>query len=289
MKVLLVANSTNIAAIDAVHTVEAWLERHGISTVFASGDDVVRGTPAFEQFAKRIGDFDFVCSFGGDGTTLRAAHVIGGTGVPLLGFNFGKLGFLAGATAEGLIPAIEALLAGEVVQERRSILHARIAYSNGLVDEQIALNELMLSRKNIGRVIDVSLFINGSLVSTIRGDGMLVATATGSTAYALSAGGPLLSPELRGLVVVPLSPHRLDSRAIVTAASDVVELRPLEREHQKVAFFFDGETVASPDAAAEVESIQLSRHPDDLITLRYNTPDYYTAISHAFFGSDYAR
>jgi NAD+ kinase len=230
MRILLVANTANIAADEALAQADRWLEGQGIETTIVSSGDFTRGSEVVAQLTATISGYDLVCAFGGDGTILRTARIIGSSGVPLLGVNYGELGFLAGATGEDLIGTLQAALADEVVHELRTVLTARISYIDGHEEEITALNELVLARGSSGRVIDLDLFINGVRVAGIRGDGILVATATGSTAYALSAGGPLISPAHKGLCVVPIAPHTLAARAIVTASSDVIELLPTYRE-----------------------------------------------------------
>jgi NAD+ kinase len=286
MRILLIANDSYRAATDAQYTVAAWLERNGIDVEATSSIDLTPNSPVSAALGTRMEDFGLVCVFGGDGTILRAAQVVGGSGVPLMGFNFGDLGFLAGATDDGLIPAVGAALAGDVVYERRTVLAATATFANGDRMEYRALNELVMGRSNSGHVTKIDLFINGAAFSPICGDGILVATATGSTAYALSAGGPLISPEHRGLVVVPIAPHTLTARAVVTAPSDIIELRPHTQADQEIALFIDGEHLALP---GEVCDVRVSRSPDELVLVRYNAPDFYTAVSDVFFGGAHAR
>ncbi|MDR3307859.1 MAG: NAD(+)/NADH kinase, partial [Coriobacteriales bacterium] len=137
-----------------------------------------------------------------------------------------------------------------------------------------------------GHVTKIDLLINGAAFAPVCGDGILVATATGSTAYALSAGGPLISPEHRGLVVVPIAPHTLTARAVVTAPSDIIELRPHAQVGQQIALFVDGEHLVLP---GEVCCVRVERSPDELVLVRYSAPDFYTAASDVFFGGAHAR
>ena len=290
MRLLLVANNANADAIDALSRVDRWLEEQGVQTTTASSGDFVRGSDVVTKLSSEINSYDLVCVFGGDGAILRTARIIGSSGVPLLGFNFGHLGFLAGASSDDPFATLLAVFADDVSHELRTVLVARITYADGHVEKVTALNEIVLARGGSGRVIDVDLLINGVHVADIRGDGVMVATATGSTAYALSAGGPLISPAHKGLCVVPIAPHTLAARAMVTAPNDVIELLPSSTRAQQTAVFADGELLGDPqDLASEIIGIRVSRSPEELLLVRHDAPNFYTAVSEVFFGGGYAR
>lgn len=290
MRLLLVANTANALATNARDEVDRWLRAQGISTTIASSGDFCRKSAAVSQLTTQIGSYDLVCVFGGDGAILRTARIVGASRVPLLGFNFGHLGFLAGASGDDPISALQAVFAGEVVHELRTVLFACIEFADGHTEQITALNEIVLARGSSGRVIDVNLLINGVHIADIRGDGIMVATATGSTAYALSAGGPLMAPTHKGLCVVPIAPHTLAARAMVTAPSDVIELLPTAKREQQITVFADGEALEHPkDNDTEIVAVSVNRNPDELLLVRYDAPDFYTAVSQVFFGGGYAR
>ncbi len=290
MRLLLVANTSNALAVHARDEVKGWLEARGIQTATASSGDFTHNNTEVRQLSAEIGSYDLVCVFGGDGAILRTARIIGASQVPLLGFNFGHLGFLAGASGDDPISALEAVFADEVTHERRTVLDACIRYADGHTEQITALNEIALTRGSSGRVIDVNLFINGVYIADIRGDGILVATATGSTAYALSAGGPLMAPTHKGLSVVPVAPHTLAARAMVTACNDVIELVPAAEREQQITVFADGEALEHPDdISAGIVAVRVARSPDELLLVRHDAPDFYTAVSRVFFGGGHAR
>ncbi|MDR0350354.1 MAG: NAD(+)/NADH kinase [Coriobacteriales bacterium] len=241
MKVLLITNTTKDLTSQVVVSLCEWLTNRGIDYEYFSSGIFEEGKTRFDELAFSIEQFDLVCSFGGDGTTLRAAHLVGGSGVPLLSYNFGRLGFLSGAGRADLIPAMEAAIDGRLSYDARTLLEVSVTYKDGRSDRQIALNEVVVSRGHFGRIVALDLAINGVFIDTIKGDGVLVATPTGSTAYSLSAGGPIIAPAHEGLCVVPISPHSLKSRAVITTKDDTIRLSPSKANAQRLVLFIDGE------------------------------------------------
>jgi len=287
MKFLLVASHPNESALEALYTAKSWLEEHQVITEVVLSDDLVLSHPVYDDVVSRVPGFDLVCAFGGDGTLLRAARVVAGTEIPLLGFNYGNVGFLAGATPEVLIEALEAFLAGDVVFEQRVMIEATSLYADGSQSVCYALNEVFIGRSDLGRSIRMDLSINDDHLFELRGDGAIVATATGSTAYALAAGGPLLTPGHRGLCVVPVCSHPYVTPAIVTAPNDIVELKIHPQPDQSVLIHVDGQIVPPTDVS--LCSLQVSRAPVDLTLVRYNTPDFYARLAALFDGVHHAR
>jgi NAD+ kinase len=291
MRVLLFANTMTGLSVQTLESVYELLKGRGIEYSFFSSA-IFEKAAGFDELSASIGSFDLVCSFGGDGTTLRAAHLIGTSGVALLSYNFGRLGFLSGAGRADIIPALSAALDGKLERDERTMVCVEVTYQNGQTDSQIALNEVVVSRGHFGRIVALDLFINGTLIDTVKGDGVLVSTPTGSTAYSLSAGGPIISPEHKGLCVVPISPHSLKARAVITAADDVIRLEPNSLNRQQLVLFIDGEVFwmnsdggASPAAAdrGEVVSVEIAPCKEKLVLLRYGAYDFYDHISQTFF------
>ena len=167
---------------------------------------------------------DLVVAIGGDGTLLHAARRVTHRDVPLIGINRGRLGFLTDISPEHMLEAIDAILAGDYLAERRLMLAAEIGNS-GRRDSLVALNDVVLQKGETGRMLDFTTTINGIYVNTHRGDGLIVATPTGSTAYALSCGGPIIQPDVDALVVVPICPHTLSDRPLLVKSSSEIEVR----------------------------------------------------------------
>jgi len=161
---------------------------------------------------------------GGDGTLLNAARHLAAFGVPLVGVNQGRLGFMTDVSRENMLASMDDLLAGRFSREDRFLLEALIERRGTRLAPGLALNDIVLSKANPGRMIEFELHIDGEFIYVLRADGMIVATPTGSTAYALSANGPILHPVVAGIAVVPLCPHGLSYRPITVSASSCVEL-----------------------------------------------------------------
>ncbi|MDZ7770961.1 MAG: NAD(+) kinase [Woeseiaceae bacterium] len=186
---------------------------------------------------------DLIIAIGGDGTMLRAARLAYNHDVPLLGVNRGRLGFLADITPADMLESVELVLAGEYTREDRLLLQAT-RVRDGQVDQHaIALNDIVLQRRETGRMVDFETRIGSKLVNAHSGDGLIVATPTGSTAYALSCGGPIIEPALDAIVLVPICPHTLSDRPIVVPAGHEIEVRVLERAETKAEVTADGFTL----------------------------------------------
>lgn len=186
---------------------------------------------------------DLIIAIGGDGTMLRAARLAYNHDVPLLGVNRGRLGFLADITPADMLESVELVLAGEYSLEGRLVLNAT-RVRDGQVDQHaIALNDIVLQRRETGRMVDFETRIESKLVNAHSGDGLIVATPTGSTAYALSCGGPIIEPALDAVVLVPICPHTLSDRPIVVPAGHEIEIRVLERAETKAEVTADGFTL----------------------------------------------
>ncbi len=170
-------------------------------------------------------DADLVVIFGGDGSILAAARSMGGNGIPTIGVNFGKFGFLTDIRAADVEAELERVLDGEYSIEERLMLRAEVAGEHFL-----ALNEIFLGPGTVGRVVTIEVHLDGEYATTYRGDGVLVSTPTGSTGHSLSAGGPIVDPELEAILLTPVSPHSLTNRPLVVPPSVEVELFPVEVE-----------------------------------------------------------
>jgi NAD+ kinase len=203
------------------------LQQRGIR-VFAShqsdGAGQLTGVSRVDEteIAERV---DVVVAFGGDGTLLQAARHVARHGKPLLGVNRGRLGFLTDISPEHMLDAIDAILAGDYLAERRLMLAAQLDHDPERGPLMLALNDVVLQKGETGRMLDFVTSVDGSYVNTHRGDGLIVATPTGSTAYALSCGGPIIQPNVDALVMVPICPHTLSDRPLVLKSSSTIEVR----------------------------------------------------------------
>lgn len=310
MQALIVRNSQNTKAIDASVTLAAYFSTQGIGFDMVGSDELYGNTTATFDRAKRSADLDLVVSLGGDGTLLRAARLIRGLDVPILGINFGNLGFLANSCEDGVVPIVASALVGELKAERRANLQINIVCegecaegnsslwretqsrgsedaenSDELGDQQnrqfFALNEIAIARGALGRMLNFSLDISDNHISDISGDGIVIASATGSTAYALAAGGPLVAPSFSGLIAQPIAPHTLTARTILTDPSDVVCVSFPEGEgYRHPALFIDGDIIDPGKPVSEV----YVRRGTEYTTLLYTTSShFYDYASKTFF------
>ncbi len=183
---------------------------------------------------------DLAIAIGGDGTMLHASRLAREYGTPILGINRGRLGFLADITPDEMIASVELVLAGKYLKDSRLLLRAMLVTESG--DEQVAygLNDVVLQRQGAGGMVDFSTRIAGQYVNTHSGDGLIVATPTGSTAYALSCGGPILEPQIDAIALVPICPHTLTDRPIVVAADRLIDIALLRRDATLAEVTVDG-------------------------------------------------
>lgn len=204
----------------------SWLEQHQYkvnldresAAYYHNHTDVV----AREQIADCCPEFAIV--LGGDGTLLSAARALAPMKVPILGVNLGSLGFLTEVPLPDLYSALQAVIADKCEVEVRSMLQAAVFRDGQQLADQHALNDVVISKTTIARLASFDIFINGEFVSGYRGDGLIISTPTGSTAYNLAAGGPILVPQVEGMVITPICPHSLSHRPLVVRDSVEIEI-----------------------------------------------------------------
>ncbi len=167
---------------------------------------------------------DLAIVVGGDGTMLNAARSLAPADVPVLGINLGRLGFLADVSADDMHEHLDAILSGDYQEEQRSLLYTSVIRGGQTVSESDALNDVVIHKWDIARMIEVDTSIDGRFLNSLRADGLIVSTPTGSTAYALSGGGPILDPALEALVLVPICPHTLSNRPVVVSDRVQIEI-----------------------------------------------------------------
>lgn len=281
MRVLLVPNLRYDVAKNAACELATWLTAEGFTPLMSTDDASACGLEGLGVAPTAIGEPALVVALGGDGTILKAVHLLGEVEVPILGVNLGHLGFLSGTTAEGMREAVSSALAGDCGVERRMTLEAHVMMGGREVGRYRALNEVALMRGTSGRVVRVSLGINGTDLASMDCDGVIVATATGSTAYALSAGGPIVSPELACLVVVPVAPHSLGRGSIVTAATDVVEISLPDLLRRDACVSVDGDAMPCRRA---IEHLRVARCEHDVLLVKLDGRDFYDVVHTEFYG-----
>ena len=186
---------------------------------------------------------DLAIAIGGDGTMLRAAHLLADYNVPLLGINRGRLGFLADIPANAVIRRLDEILRGNYIEDERFQLHCEIESKGKTLMESHAFNDVIIQKGNIAKLIELETFVNGNFLHRQRSDGMIISSPTGSTAYALAGGGPILHPALNALVLVPICPHTLSNRPVVIDGNSVVEVIIGTPQIDRAYMTCDGEIV----------------------------------------------
>lgn len=263
----IIANLQKPDVKELVPEVIRWLQQKGLSfwveQELASNLNLkkVNVTPA-EELCERC---SMVLSFGGDGTILSSARLVGKAGIPILGVKIGGMGFLAEVTPEDLFTNLEAILQGDYRIVERMALEARLLKKDS--HNFFALNDIVLDKGAVSRVIRIRTFIDEDFLNTYIGDGLIISSPTGSTAYSLAAGGPILLPTMDALIISPICPHTLGARPVVIPGDKVVRTR-VEYGPQKVMFSADGQIRKELQEGDEVEirrapyRIKLVSRPD---------------------------
>jgi NAD+ kinase len=218
---------------------------------------------------------DLVIAIGGDGTLLYAARLVAGHKVPLLGVNRGRLGFLTDVMPQDMLAAVDAALAGALEADERPLLLAVLRAASGRVAQAFALNDVVMQKHDTGRTLEFETRVNGTYVNTHDGDGIIIASATGSTAYALSCGGPILEPHLEALVIAPICAHTLSDRPIVVSARSAVEVTLLERPDTHAHVTCDGMLLG---AFAAGDRLQIKAAAERVTLLHPPGQDYYKLL-----------
>lgn len=245
--------------------VHDWLEQRGVAAQVAAGDDLHE--PAVQA---QIAASDMVVVLGGDGSTLRTARVTSCYGVPIFGINLGRVGFLSEAAPGNWRRRLAQVLDGQGWVERRLMLRAGAYRNSTRLVGYVALNDVVVSRGGQARVLRLHLYVDDDLVTSYTADGLIVATPTGSTAYAMAAGGPLLPPELLNFLVVPVAPHLSLDRAVILHEKAQVTIQ-VEMEHEALMAADGQQTVT----LASGDRVEVTGHDDQASFMRVGTKSYF--------------
>jgi NAD+ kinase len=253
------------------------LKKRGVRALLPEGDpldvpaDLVVRVPE-DEIANQA---DLVIAIGGDGTLLYAARLVAHRGVPLVGINRGRLGFLTDVLPQDMFASVDAALEGRAERDERALLEARIVGANGVTARSLALNDVVLQKWETGRMLDFETWIDGAYVNSHGGDGLVVASSTGSTAYALSCGGPIVAPHLDVLVVAPICPHTLSDRPIVVSGRSVISVKLVDRPDTRAQITCDGVSLGEL-----VPGDRLEVHPtaQKITLLHPNKFEYYRLL-----------
>ncbi len=227
---------------------------------------------------------DLIIAVGGDGTILHAANLAQHHDVPLLGINRGKLGFLADILPNEIQDAIKAVLMGDYTEESRMMLEAKIVKEKTITHVNLALNDVVIQRSDTGRMLDFNTSIASQYINSYSGDGLIIATPTGSTAYSLSCGGPIIEPNLDSYVMVPICPHTLSVRPLVLPANKDIEIHLIGKIDSKADVTIDGRKLCE---IVPNDTINIKKAPKKTLLIHPPGYDYFEVLrSKLHWGQD---
>lgn len=275
-----VAKSHLRAATPHLIDIETWLAGRGVDAMFETATAALMPPAPLRRVADKTAIAEtasLVLVLGGDGTLLSMADCIGeaGSRVPILGVNFGSLGFLTEVTLPEILPALEAALGGGSHVEERMMLRSTTRRAGRRFAQQLALNDVVVTKAARARMTDLSVYVGDEFVTRVKADGLIVASPTGSTAYNLSAGGPIVQPTVDALVLTPIAPHMLTNRPIVIPGASVVRIQPNMEERDELFVTFDGQAGFQLQAGDEI-AVQRADQPLRLI--KPSTRSYFEVL-----------
>jgi NAD+ kinase len=252
-----------------------WLEARGVRTIYdmETAASLLKGGSGLTrpQVAEKA---QLLLVLGGDGTLLSAAREAAPRGIPILPINLGSLGFLTSFTLEELYPALEEVLAGQFSISERVMLQVQRVSGGKILDQQRVVNEAVVNKGALARMIEIELLIDGHFVCRYRADGLIVATPTGSTAYSMSAGGPIVHPSVEALVITPICPHTLSDRPVVVRDASAIEIK-LAANAESVFLTLDGQTGVAMQAD---NSVRITRAAEKLKLIQPPQKSYFEIL-----------
>lgn len=250
-----------------------WLSKKGIK-VYSHPQQRISHRAKTYPSAQTLSSIDLVIVLGGDGTYLEAVRLLQGRRTPILGVNLGSLGFLTVNRAEDLYKALEDTLKGRLEIRPRAMLKVTLRRKKRKLQEWTALNDVVIERGSFSHLINISVFVNSNLISPIKSDGLIISSPTGSTAYNLAAGGPILHPESKTIVVTPICPHSLTSRPTILPDDQKLVFR-LNDKNLKAFLTIDGQKYGEISSQDEVV---IQRSPHDHFVLREPSHNYFSLL-----------
>ncbi|MCH2063521.1 MAG: NAD(+)/NADH kinase [Roseibacillus sp.] len=272
MKVAIVAHPRNVQAPPVLREVRDALEARGIEAVLEKESAELIGMKGVERSWEGA---QLVISLGGDGTLLDTVHRMGSCEVPVAGVNIGTLGFLTACTAGDVDEFAAVLARGEQAVVERAVLQVHMEDESRVEHKFMALNEVVLMRGGTGRLISLEARVNGELLNHYRADGLIVATPTGSTAYSLAAGGPLIGEQAGVFVITPICPHSLSDRSLVLEDHSVIEVVANGAHSEDILFTVDGRDVLG---LGEGSVVRIEKGPTPLQLVRFPNHSFYETL-----------
>ena len=275
--VALIGRFTDVRVAESAAVLVPHLVERGVSVLSFESPGDIPGAAAVQivsesELAARA---DLIIAIGGDGTLLYAARLATARRVPLLGINRGRLGFLTDVLPQDVVACVDAALDGGCEVDRRPLLTTALISGGSSTSAGLALNDIVVQKLATGSMMDFETWIDGRYVNTHAGDGIVIASATGSTAYALSCGGPIVDPHLEVLVIAPICPHTLSDRPIVVSARASIEIRLLERPESRAQVVCDGFVLGDVQPC---DRVQVRQSSDEVTLLHPPGYDYFRLL-----------
>lgn len=239
-KIGIIAKTHRTYPTDKVVDLIRWLEEKKIEVIFDKDTAAAVGLESKQSKLDVISKVDLLIVLGGDGTLLSVARLVAGKSVPVMGVNMGNLGFLTEITSEEMYPVLEKILKGDFETEERLLLDIKVLRQSEIIAEHKVLNDVVVNKGALARIVDLEVKVNHQFVTSYRSDGLIISTPTGSTAYSLAAGGPIVYPTLRALILAPICPFNLTHRPIIIPDDVSIEVQ-LATDHQDVHITLDGQ------------------------------------------------
>jgi NAD+ kinase len=254
--------------------VVSWLRARSIDVILDTTSAILLGEQGAYQEVSLASKADVLLVLGGDGSMLNAARLAGERGIPILGVNMGGLGFLTEVRLERLYPSLERVFANDFVLDERIMLRTHIHRLGETVAQGVVLNDVVINKGTLARMIELRIAIQGRFVTNMRGDGLIISSPTGSTAYSLSAGGPIIDPAVQSLILTPICPHTLTHRPLIMPGNTEIEVTLTSKDDGAMATL-DGQ-VGVAIAQGDTVVIQTSEQRTRLI--RFPESNYYDVL-----------
>lgn len=264
-RVLVVANRSRRATVPILQEIDAYFEKKGITLVHHFSDRV----------PTRLKDVNLVISLGGDGTLLLCARAVAERGIPILAVNTGTFGFITEISSHEWMQAYERYVEGELGLSPRIMIRADVVRNGDVVDSRNGLNDAVITSRGVSRLIGLRLYLSGSYAGRYRADGVIIATPTGSTAYSMGAGGPILHPEMEAFILNPICPFTLSNRPLVVPADETVEMEVEETRRAEVLLAVDGSTPIPLEAG---DRVVYGKLPVKSLIIRSDKRNFYEVL-----------
>ncbi|OED38396.1 hypothetical protein AB833_19645 [Chromatiales bacterium (ex Bugula neritina AB1)] len=271
-KVGLIAKNSDLSVSETLNDVYMLVQNLGLEVLLDSSTRGLLGGPVTVDMDVIGNECDLAIVIGGDGTLLRAARELVNTNVPLVGVNRGRLGFLVDVSPDGKLHELVEIINGKYIEEHRLMLSCELLRGGEVIHRSLAFNDMVMRTKNVIQIIEFEIAINGSFVLSQRADGIIVATPSGSTAYSLSSGGPIVNPNLNALVVQPICPHTLSSRPLVVTAESEISLLVTEKKPVYAQMVCDGQIY---NDLQNDDVIEVRKHNRSIRILHPSNYDYH--------------